>query len=396
MSTEATFMYLLLCVFSYLENLVFFPLFVKASTLYRMGDLYFMQGKYDRALRSYNEVLSTYKKIGADADDPQAATMLHNLGLCHFRVGPYSRAKTSLKQALKIKKTQQNEPNLDIAATYHLLGIVLTAMGQFDSAMKCLVTALRIRQEELSESAASTHHLSILNTQLAIGEVHRHRGNLDEAMELFRLVCEDRIRRLGFGHEASAEALQCIGLVLREEGEFEEAIAMLDKSLSVRKSRLGEESPLVAETQVHLSSCYFKLRKVDEATVASNEALRITAKVDPDHILHSNSLKSVADLQQAAGRYGEALKGYDEVLRIKERWLGDSHLECADTYNNVGNAKFKQGDFQGAEEAFTKVSKKGRRKKALRRRRASNETIVLMFFLTIVFRFCAIALLFYF
>jgi len=195
---------------------------------------------------------------------------------------------------------------------------------------------------------------------------------------------------LGFGHEASAEALQCIGLVLREEGEFEEAIAMMGKSLSVRKSRLGEESPLVAETQIHLSSCYFKLRKVDEATVASNEALRITAKVlDPDHILHSNSLKSVADLQQAKGNFGEALQGYDEVLRIKERWLGDSHLECADTYNNVGNAKFKQGDFQGAEEAFTKVSKKGRRKKSVRRRRASNETIVLMFFLISFLRNCA-------
>mmetsp|Transcript_2135 Transcript_2135/g.6166 ORF Transcript_2135/g.6166 Transcript_2135/m.6166 type:complete len:1308 (-) Transcript_2135:156-4079(-) len=325
-----------------------------ASTLYRMGDLYFMQGKYDRALRSYNEVLSIYKKVGAN--DPQAATMLHNLGLCHFRVGPYSRAKTSLKQALKIKKAQQSEPNFDIASTYHLLGIVLTAMGQFDSAMKCLVAALRIRQKELNESAASAHHLSVLNTRLAIGEVHRHRGKLDEAMAQSRLVCEDRIKRLGFGHEASAEALQCVGLVLREKGEFDEAVAVLDKSLSVRKSRLGEESPLVAETLVHLSSCYFKLRKVDEATVASDEALRITTKVmDPDHVLHSNSLKSVADLQQAKGQFDQALKGYDEVLRIKERWLGNSHLECADTYNNVGNAKFKQGDFQGAKEAFTKA-----------------------------------------
>ena len=70
------------------------------------------------------------------------------------------------------------------------------------------------------------------------------------------------------------------------------------------------------------------------------------------------SVKSVADLHQAKGQFAEALKGYDEVLRIKERWLGGSHLECADTWNNVGNAKFKQGDFQGSKEAFTKVSKK--------------------------------------
>lgn len=319
-----------------------------------------MQGKYDRALRSYNEVLSTYKKAGTD--DPQTANMLHNLGLCHFRIGPYSRAKTSLKQALKIKKAQQSaEPNLDIAPTYHLLGVVLTAMGQFDSALRCLITALRIRQKKLGESSASSRHLLVLNTRLAIGEVHRHRGKLDEAMAHFRVVCEDRIKRLGFGHEASAEALQCIGLVLREKGEFEEAVALLGKSLEVRKARLGEESPLVAETLVHLSSCYFKLRRVDEATIASHEALRITSKVlDPNHIQHSNSLKSVADLHQAKGQFADALKGYDEVLRIKERWLGDSHLECADTWNNVGNAKFKQGDFQGSKEAFTKVSEKKR------------------------------------
>jgi len=323
-----------------------------ASALYRMGDLYFLQGKFDRALRSYNEVLSTHKKLGAD--DPQAATMLFNIGLIYYRIGPYSKAKSSLKQALKIKKAQQAEASLDIAATYHLLGVVLTAMGQFDSAMKCLVSSLRIRQKELGES--SSNHLSILNTRLAIGEVHRHQGKLDEAMVLFRLVCEGRIKRLGFNHEATAEAVQCIGLALREKGDLDEAISMLDKSLTVRRTRLGSSSPLVAETLVHLSGCYFKQRKLDEASAASDEALRIaSASFGEDHIMYSNSLKSTADLQQARGQFDDSLTTYSQVLRIKDRWLGSTHVECGDIHNSVGNAKFKMGDYSGAKEAFTKA-----------------------------------------
>ena len=330
-----------------------------ASTLVRVGDVYFLEGNYDRALRSYTEVLNIWKKRMGSMD-PAVASILHKIGLLYYRVGPYHRAKSVLKQAIKIKKdclADKEVTRIDIASTYHLLGAVLTAMGLCDNAIKCFKTALRIRVKAFAESESSARHLSILTTKLAMGEAHRLMGNADEAMECFRDVCEGRSRRLGFGHESTAEVMKCNALLLAESGNHAAAVNLLLKVLEIQKSRLGADSALVAETLTHLAGSYFKLRRADEADEVAQQSLQISASaVGKDHIVYANSLKGVADLQQARGELGDALEAYEEVLLIKAKWIGNSHLEYAEVLNQIGNTRFKSDAFDGATLAFKEVS----------------------------------------
>lgn len=324
-----------------------------ASTLNNLGNVYYAQGNYNLALRSYNEVLRILK-IHLGPRHLKVASTLHNIGLVCKTQGPYGRAKAALVEAAQIRRKKLGDAHADVASTLHLLGVVLTNMGELDNAMKSLLSALRIRKRVHGDSSG---HMQILNTRLAIGMVHCKRGKLEEAMAAFRIVCEERMRRLGVSHESVSEALQCIGLLYKERMEDQKAIDIFQEVLRVRRCRLGDESLALAETLNVLSSSYFKVGQKAKALDYCRESLRITKlKVGTDHIAYATPLKNLADFHQDRGEYDSALVSYEEVLRIRKSWQ-DRSLDVGDTWNNIGNTHFKRAEFAKAKDAFVEALK---------------------------------------
>jgi predicted O-linked N-acetylglucosamine transferase (SPINDLY family) len=120
---------------------------------------------------------------------------------------------------------------------------------------------------------------------------HRH-GRLDEAERLYGRLIEDNPEHF--------DALNRLAIVAMQRGEFEKALARIDRALRV--------TPTSAAATLNKGSILVALKRHGEALAAYDRALDLDSD-DPDtHYNRANLLKEM-------GRPGQALPSYEEVIK---------------------------------------------------------------------------------
>lgn len=76
-----------------------------AQGYYNLGNSYYKQGKYEKAIENYNKVVTEK----ADLE----AKKLHNLGNAYAKLGQLQEAKKVYEKALKLKNDEETQHNLD-------------------------------------------------------------------------------------------------------------------------------------------------------------------------------------------------------------------------------------------------------------------------------------------
>jgi len=77
-------------------------------------------------------------------------------------------------------------------------------------------------------------------------------GRLAEAEEAQREALELLVRSRGPEHLEVAVVLHSLAAVLADRGSFDEAGALMERALNLRRRHLGEQSALVAESRERL------------------------------------------------------------------------------------------------------------------------------------------------
>ena len=83
----------------------------------------------------------------------------------------------------------------------------------------------------------------------------------------------DMTRRLfPYDHPDVAYGLASLGAWLTSDADYEVAEPMLDESLEMRKSLLGDQHPQLAESMVHLARLYLQTGRAEKAQTFSHDA----------------------------------------------------------------------------------------------------------------------------
>jgi len=209
----------------------------------------------------------------------------------------------------------------DVAATHHTLGLALEQTGDADGAL-----AAHRRATELAPKLAEAHG--------RVGDLLMGKGRREEAAQAYErafaaapqttygLLCgakaksledrpreaEQRLRRLLARDGKSAEAHLVLGLLLNEDGRFDEAATSFERSLAL--------APLQATAHHGLVSSR-RITETDRPLLA-----RIVARLagppmaDPQRMtLHFAAGKALDDLKDYAG----AIEHFDAANRIRRR-----------------------------------------------------------------------------
>jgi len=137
------------------------------------------------------------------------------------------------------------------------------------------------------------------------------------------------------------------GVVYRDKGEWERAIAYYERSLAL-KEKAGDEYGM-APTFHDLGLMYQYKGKLDKAIEYHERSLAIMERMGDKHGM-SRIFNSLGDVYQAKGEWELAIEYYERSLAILEE-VGDEH-GMAGTFNSLGGVYRAKGEWDRAIEYY--------------------------------------------
>lgn len=252
-----------------------------------LGDLYFIKGDFQNALKYYRRELGINEESHESYDEPTIADSLMRIAKTVSATQQYSYALKLFQKAFDIRKkvygiehAKTIETQLDIAWTYKYAGMYELSLAQFYGSLG------------VQQKVYGMCHEELITTYASLGKVLLEHGDFDQALTCCGKALD--ISREIHGNESShtASAYFNLGRIYFERGDCDKAIQSLEKSLVIRKSVFGDTHPKVAISFFHLGialdkkgdvydslQCMKKAISIDEQTSMENEAAEKCSKI---------------------------------------------------------------------------------------------------------------------
>ncbi len=139
-------------------------------------------------------------------------------------------------------------------------------------------------------------------------------------------------------------------------GEYEKAIPIAEKALSVAKTQYGISHPAYATSLSDLGVINMNLGKFERAESLYHEAIKIRKKtLGENHSDYGASLNNLANLYKKQGFYKKAEPLFVASIHIKRKMLKEYHESFIRSVNNLADLYFKIGQNQKADSLLTEV-----------------------------------------
>ena len=234
----------------------------------------------------------------------------------------------------------------DYAIAVHERSRVLHAQARFAEARRGHEAALKIL-----ESILPPTHPLIASVSQSVGMVLSAGIGFAEAEERYCRVMQLRGTRFGSVHPVVADTLASLAALERIQGHVEEALALLEQSLSIRRSAYGTENHIdVAASMTQLGELLALACKYQEARESFVDALAIQRRLlgDRKHPDIARSLLGIVGVQYSMGDYAASLTLVNEACEIRAAVLGTAHPDYANCLQHRARVLFVQGAYADA------------------------------------------------
>lgn len=289
---------------------------VHLMALHQLVTAYFNKGDYNRAAAEAHRALAL---------KPGYLDAILSLGHIHSMDGKFELARKYYLEYLDRQKSYDEHMEVDHVILLHLrsrhnalygLGLVAEMQGDWREAMVWYERCVAERED-------------YLDTHFRLGTAHLQFGEKAKAREALQ-------RELGF-HSTNSDARLALAELLLQEGSEADAITCLREGIKVQ--------PGDAALNLRMAELEFRRRDFTTAQEHLNA-------IDPGDRLHSRARHLSADIAYELKHYPEAIVLYEECLkRQPDNW---------DVINNLGNCRFRTGDYVAAEVLYRRIIDVGR------------------------------------
>jgi tetratricopeptide (TPR) repeat protein len=294
-----------------------------------MGDVASLTGKFDDALRYYDEALALSREVG---DKRVIADSLEKIGIVHSDKGLHDEALRNFEEALEISREIGDKSG--IAQKLNNIGIFHHDTGSYDEALKFYEETLAISREIGDKNGIARK----LNN---IGLLHSDRGSYDEALRFYN---ESLAISREIGNKSNiGGTLNNIGIVHYAKGSYDDAVRYSEEALAISRE-IGDKSGLASDLNT-IGNVHYVKGSFDKALKYYDEALAVSREIGVKRVIADN-LNNIGNVHNAEGSYDEALRCYNESLAIK-REIGDKR-GVAQILNNIGLVHRDRGFYDEA------------------------------------------------
>jgi serine/threonine protein kinase/Tfp pilus assembly protein PilF len=315
-----------------------------ARLLHAMGLYLRDRGQYTQAEPFLEQALSLRKQVLGPAH-PETASTLNALAWLYVRRGKYQQAQRLVQPALAAFEHVPESEHPAVAEALMMLGLVYLYEGKYEQAEPLLQRALAMREQALGTShslvADSLHNLAVL---------YDDRGQYAKAEPLYQRALALYENAWGYEHPKTLTTLSNLASLYIKQGKYAQAEPLLQQALAIRARVLGPEHPDTAVSLQLLGRLYALQGKYAQAEPFLQRALAIEKQVlGPESDLTMRVLLYLAQLFQATGQEAQAESLYQQALASFERLLGSEHPRVAETLIGLAQLYTRQGHFEHAE-----------------------------------------------
>ena len=204
---------------------------VKAAALHHLGIIHQDQGRYEEAVKMYQESLKIKEEQGNKSG---IALTGWGLGMIYAERGKYDKAIENYEKSLEIFEDLDEKKN--IAGILHQLGVIHHTQGRYEEAEKLYQESLKINEElgDKSGIASTLHQLSM---------IHQDQDRYEEAEKRYQESLKIN-EELG-DKSGIAISLHQLGIIHQGQGRYEEAEKMYQESLKINEE-LGDKSGIAS------------------------------------------------------------------------------------------------------------------------------------------------------
>ena len=254
-------------------------------SMIEMGDLFVIQGKYDRALPYYTQANATASRILGE-DHPDTLNLISGLGNLFFKQGNYEKAWSYHTEALERRR--------------HVLG---------------------------------DDHLDTLNSGSNVGDLLAINGRYDEAMIYYTVVLETARRTLGSDHPTVCQSLGNIGDMLLKQGKYDEVMPYYTEASEIARDVFGDDHPKTLRLVTNIADLLLKQGDYSKALLHCIEALENAQRYfGQGHAYTLQSFRNIISIYEAwedaepgqghQAKADEYQRNYHEVLATEHpRWI---------------------------------------------------------------------------
>jgi len=303
-----------------------------ATSLSHVADLLTQRAEYAAAESAYRQAIALQKALPAELrDDAALARSLFGLGFELDAQGHAAEAERDLGEALALQKRLFPGANEDTARTLQALAWTINERDP-NEAIPLMQSAVAM-QRALWASQPYPDYADALND---LGLLLRNKGEYDESERLLRESLAMKRRLLGDNHPEIARSLDNVAQVLQAKGDLEGADSAFRQALAMQRRLLGNEHPDVATTLNNLAYLSLTRGDLSAAVQLEKESLSVYRALFPgDNPEVARVMNRLGYMLTESGDYSSADTLLEEALRMRRRLFGETHLEIASSLVHV-------------------------------------------------------------
>ena len=300
----------------------------EAQIQYQQAQSLIRLGNSRSAMQPLKTAIDLYRRAGDPVGEHNS---LIELSFAHYRLGDYTRAQQTLDRAdrLVIPPTaaaiQRNRGVLMQSLIWLEQGNITRSWQQ-----------LRQVQRGLIQDLAEKNRIN-----LALGEIYRHTGQYDRALDTLQVSLSQSIDRVD-----RTRALGEIGNTYYALGDYSPAEVAYQMALAAAKSvGYWQGMPRYLNGLGHV---YLQQQAYDSARDAYLEARELAISLGQWHELAS-ILNSLGELYAEQGEFEKALETFTEALGYRDRYVGPDYSR---TLSHLGQLYAVRNEWEKAIEYF--------------------------------------------
>ncbi|CAF3190342.1 unnamed protein product [Rotaria socialis] len=272
-------------------------------------------------------------------DDVSDATNWHLLGLLLMKMGQFDKV-----EELYMALIEQKFNDCERAVFYEQLGSMKWHQGHHKEAMVFNEESIKIYQNTIPKDDPS-----LVAAYYNIGGMYNNMGDYAKALEFYHKAHRILEKTLDPYHHHLAKSYNNIGAMYNSMGDYLKALEFYDKAHKILEHTLHSYHPDLATSYNNIGLLYDSMSEYSKALQYHKKALRIREKaLPPNHPDLPGSYNNIGLLYNNIGDYSKALGFYEKALTIYESTLPLDHPLLSISYNNIGLASFEQGHYSTA------------------------------------------------